>query len=471
MTGVTTPPSPLQDAPACPWAEQARIRPDSIAFVDADRRCYTWRELDDWIRAREAWIASTNGPILHVPDRRVSDVALLAASMRAGRDIVLVGSRMPEPQVADILRRLGAVRSTEADITPGSTAGPSTSLPMLSGATRLLTSGSTGNPRWIRHTARPHLSSAYSVIDALDLGPDDRWAWSLPMQHVGGLSILWRCAVAGAAVVSPPATEDGTRWIVSENPNAPTHASLVPTQLRDVLSRGVRPTHLKEVILGGASIAFELLQHAAKQGWPVRTSYGMTETASIVCLSARWTAEDVNRATHPWTNAPTVHAGQPLPHAEVEIDDSRIMVQSESLADGVADVDGWYATQDAGVLDDQGRLVVNGRLDRVIISGGENIDPSLIEQALLRIPDIATATVIGVPDARWGERPVAFVTMVSEDRPNQEAIRAALAESLESFALPDHILLHPEPQEGQLKVTLAELIRLARAAEDEDSTN
>lgn len=291
------------------------------------------------------------------------------------------------------------------------------------------------------------------------------------MHHVGGLSILWRCAVAGATVIAPPATEDGTRWMVSEDPNAPTHASLVPTQLRDVLASGVRPVHLKEVILGGASIAFELLQEAVNLDWPVRTSYGMTETASMVCLSSRWTAEDVQQATQPRTSAPVVHSGPPLAHAEVDIDTSRILVRSESLADGVADVGGWYAAQDAGVLDDQGRLVVNGRLDRVIISGGENIDPSLIEQALLRIPDIATATVIGVPDARWGERPIAFVTMASEGRPNQEAIRAALAESLESFALPDHILLHPEPQEGQLKVTLAELIRLARAAEDENSTN
>ena len=471
MTGANTPTSPVQDAPACPWADQVRIRPDSIAFVDPNRRSYTWRELDDWIRAWEAWMASTDGPILHVPDRRVSDIALLAAALRIGRDLILVGSRLPEPQVADILGRLSAVRSTEANIAPGSTTGPPSQAPTLGGATRLLTSGSTGNPRWIRHAARAHLVSARSVVDAVGLGPDDRWAWSLPMHHVGGLSILWRCAAAGAAVVAPPATEDGTAWIVSEDPIAPTHASLVPTQLRDVLASGVRPVHLKEVILGGASIAFELLQEAVNQDWPVRTSYGMTETASMVCLSARWTAEDVNRAAHPWTNAPTVHAGQPLSHAEVEINDSRIMVRSESLADGVADVDGWYGTQDAGVLDDQGRLVVNGRLDRVIISGGENIDPSLIEQALLRIPDIATATVIGVPDARWGERPIAFVTMASEGRPNQEAIRAALAESLESFALPDHILLHPEPQEGQLKVTLAELIRLARAAEDENSTN
>lgn len=266
------------------------------------------------------------------------------------------------------------------------------------------------------------------------------------MHHVGGLSILFRCALAGAAVVLPAEAF----WPL---PEGVTHLSLVPTQLQEALDSTVPvPASLRDVVLGGAALSGSLLERAIAAGWPVRTSYGMTETASMVTLSDLW--------SRPVPDHP--HAGRALPHADVDVEQGRILVRTEALADGVADMEGWFATADAGALDARGHLTVQGRLDRVIISGGENLDPVRIERAIQALPGVEKASVVGVPDEKWGERPVAFVVMKDGSPPNPDAIRSALQPVLESYAIPDRFLPFPSPVPGQLKVRHADLVAAAR---------
>jgi O-succinylbenzoic acid--CoA ligase len=163
-------------------------------------------------------------------------------------------------------------------------------------------------------------------------------------------------------------------------------------------------------------------------------------------------------------------AGRRLPHRRIQIaDDGQILVGGATLCMGVMEdgrirdprVDGWYPTGDVGRVDAQGRLHVQGRIDRQFVSGGENIQPEEIELALERIEDIERAVVVAVPDEEYGRRPVAFVQSEGELRP--DAWRETLAITLPGFKLPDAIYRLPSAAvEGNMKVDYDLLRQRAR---------
>jgi O-succinylbenzoic acid--CoA ligase len=254
----------------------------------------------------------------------------------------------------------------------------------------------------------------------------------LPLNHVSGFSIPIRCLLSGAAVVfsdSENVTED----------EAVTHLSLVPTQLQRLLDSGAPLHRLQAVLVGGGPISNALVDRAIRAGVPLHLTYGMTESASQICTTDRL------------LETPTpLHAGQPLPGREVRISDAgEIQIRGpilakkslgpEGLWEDLVDADGWFGTGDLGSFTAEGNLVIQGRRDRLIISGGENIQPETIEAALLEIPGIRLAVVVGKPDPEFGERPVAFLAgnfQASE-------VRQFLARRLERFAIPEEF--HPWP--------------------------
>ena len=145
-----------------------------------------------------------------------------------------------------------------------------------------------------------------------------------------------------------------------------------------------------------------------------------------------------------------LHAGQPLPGCEVRIsDEGEIQIRGPILAEkslgpegrwvDLADAEGWFSTGDLGDLTAEGNLVIQGRRDRLIISGGENIQPELIEALLLDIPGIRRAVVVGKSHPEFGERPVAFLAGDFET----SEVRQFLARRLERFAIPQSF--HPWP--------------------------
>lgn len=237
--------------------------------------------------------------------------------------------------------------------------------------------------------------------------------------------------------------------------------SLVPTQLRRLLDarQGRAPGRVRAVLVGGGPIPSGLLRRGADRGWPLHTSYGSTEMASQVTT----TSPGASRAD-------LQTAGRPLPHRRVRIaEEGHIFVAGPPLCMGLIEggtlrdprENGWYPTGDVGHFDAQGRLHVQGRVDRQFVSGGENIQPEAIERALEQIDDIERAVVVAVPHETYGHRPVAFVRAQGPLRP--EAWRRTVSTSLPKFKLPDAIHALPDAAvDDSLKVDHEALRQRAR---------
>ena len=320
-------------------------------------------------------------------------------------------------------------------------------------ATVIFTSGSTGAPKAALHTFGNHYYSALGSNANIALAPGDRWLHSLPLYHVGGLSILFRCLLAGAAVTLPQPDAPLAEAIADA-----THASLVSTQLLRLLREGVfDPGGLRAILLGGGRIPVPLVEEAAGRGLPVHTSYGLTEMASQVTATPPGASREELRTS-----------GRPLPHREISIsEDGEVLVRGKTLFAGYVegeavirplDADGWFHTGDLGELDAEGYLRVRGRKDNLFVSGGENIQPEEIEEALCRLEGVEEAVVVPVPDTEFGSRPVAFVRT---DGGEPGDLARALEPALPRFKIP--VAFHGWPEEsGGMKVHRAFLRERAR---------
>jgi o-succinylbenzoate---CoA ligase len=308
-------------------------------------------------------------------------------------------------------------------------------------ATIVFTSGSAGAPKAALHAFSNHYYSALGSNANIALAPGDRWLHSLPLYHVGGLSILFRCLLAGATVALP---EPGVALGKAITDSGVTHVSLVSTQLLRLLrEEDFDPERLKAILLGGGPIPAPLVDEAITRGLPIRTSYGLTEMASQVT------------ATPPSASRDELHtSGRLLPHREISIsDDGEILVKGKTLFSGYVTLDivdrsldagGWFRTGDLGELDADGYLHVRGRKDNLFISGGENIQPEEIEEALCHLEGVEEAVVVPVPDTEFGFRPVAFVRTVEGAVMPGDLVRA-LELHLPRFKIP--VAFHSWPEE------------------------
>ena len=279
----------------------------------------------------------------------------------------------------------------------------------------LFTSGSTGDPKIAALSLRQITASAAGAIQTLDLRPGDRWLLSLPLFHVGGIGILFRCLLARAAIV------------LDDHPSV-THLSHVPTQL-------YRATpiyrNLRCVLLGGGPVG------EIPASLPVYLTYGLTEMGSLV-LARR---SPPFRDGHYWL-------GTPLPGREIKLDaEGEILVRGPCLFDGYWEngtvhlplEEGWFSTGDLGKISSEG-FTVAGRKDWMFISGGENIQPEEIEKELLALPEIAEAIVVPIDDPEFGKRPAAAVKL-NDPLFNLEKMQRALSEILPKYKIP--VLLFP----------------------------
>lgn len=467
---------PTEDLIRCPVAEWAEWRGDLPAFILPHREV-SFEELDFSIRLQRRQLEDYSGQAIGLQEWNSPElVHTLFAAWRLRCLTLLLNPRLPQNRAEEI------VASVEADLISSARGRDGTQpaeptflrendilrpvepsfLDPAAAATGMLTSGTTGNPRLIIHSIGNHVASAQSCASRLELGPGSDWLWSLSSFHVGGLAILWRCFLNGAAVRFMPRERSLAEQIQVA---PPTIMSVVPTQLGDLVAAGVPcPTRIKDVIVGGAPTSKALLEAALDLGYPVRTTYGMTETSSMVTLSERWEKGSV------------LHAGRPLEGVDIELDEQgRITVSAPSVRIG-EHVDGsfipydagaGYQTQDRGAFTPDGELQILSRMDDVVITGGENVSLTAIEEAILRLPGVVSCRVVAIAHPRYGERPVAFVTLKNRAELSVEvidALKSGLAGTLPSFAVPERVLPLPDLVEGALKITRDQLVAIATQA-------
>ena len=284
------------------------------------------------------------------------------------------------------------------------------------------TSGTTGRPKGALHTQAGLLANARASHWAHGFVPGDRVLSVLPLFHVGGLCIQTLPALlAGVEVVLHPRFEPGA-WLDEMHHSRPTLTLMVPATLRAVFEHprwAETPLEsLRGVMTGSSTVPLGYLQTLHARGVPVGQVYGTTETGPVSVVLRL-----------PEAMAREGASGWPQPEAEVKLIDPQgrevgigqtgeVCIRAANLmrgywqADGQAGAglqDGWFHSGDLGERAADGCITIVGRSKDMIISGGENIYPAEIENLLVTLPGVAECAVVGLPDARWGEVPVAVL--------------------------------------------------------------
>jgi o-succinylbenzoate---CoA ligase len=290
------------------------------------------------------------------------------------------------------------------------------------------TSGSTAAPKGVVLSRGAIRASIEATHDRL--GGIGDWILALPPHYVAGLMVLARAYLTGTRVVRVHSDLSDLPK-VARGLAEPRYISLVPAQLDRALERpdvSEALASLSSVLVGGGPTDPALVERAAARGVRVVTTYGMSETCGGC-----------------------VYDGRPLPGVDVELDDDdRIMIRSRSLFSGyrlrpdltaAALVGGRFRTQDRGRWQ-AGRLIVLGRTDDIVITGGHKVDLEEVERCAQRwaADRQARAVVLGIPDAVWGT-----VIIAASDSPGPlEDMQAAVCQSLPVYAMPRE-LIHLDP--------------------------
>jgi fatty-acyl-CoA synthase len=311
------------------------------------------------------------------------------------------------------------------------------------------TSGSTGAPKGVLLSARALAANADAAVDMHGLTCDDRVLTALPLFHVGGLNIQTLPAIRCGCSVTLHARFDPDATFDAIERERITVTVLVPAQLDVLLAHPRWPTadlgSLRLIASGSTVVARRLIDAVHARGVPLIQVWGATETGPVVCClraeEARGHAGSAGRAALGAELRIADVDGSTLPCGR----SGEVLVRGPQLMNGYwgdagaterALADGWFHSGDAGHLDSDGYLWIDGRLKDLIICGGENVSPAEVEAALLESPEVAEAAVVGRPDARWGEVVVAFVVPAAGAQVDATRLIAGLAGRLARFKQP-----------------------------------
>ena len=412
---------------------------------------------------------------------RVADGPLNRVVSRLSPGIVVAGADsaarledLDEIDVLDTSQLLLAVASPEAgtvdlgDVDPDDV------------AILLFTSGTTGEPKAAVLRHRHVVSYIFGTVEFLGATSADAQLVSVPSYHIAGLAAVLSSVYSGRRIVYLPGF-DAEQWVRTVEAEAITQAMLVPTMLSRVLEVVARDRadlpSLRLLACGGGRMPTDVIERAMSLLPHVDfvTAYGLTETSSTVSILTPQDHRAAAASSDPAVRQRLRSVGRPVSSIELEIRDpfgqavpvgqtGEIFVRGEQVAGEYLDrsvltTGGWFPTNDAGFLDDDGFLYLEGRLDDVIVRGGENVSPGEIESRLREHPAVADAAVVGVPDEEWGEAIAAAVVLTEGAEASDAELRSWVRQRLRSTQTPQLIVFRADLPFNETGKLLRRVIR------------
>ncbi len=317
----------------------------------------------------------------------------------------------------------------------------------------IATSGTRGGPKLVE-LSRDAIAAAVGLSSAALASEEpaerpaippssERWVCCLSPAHIGGMLVLLRHVLSGA----PVTVLDRLGLDQADVVPAGARIALVPTMLRRLVDAEVDLSRFGVVLVGGSSVDTGLAERAAALGGHIVTTYGLTETCGGIAYDGR-----------PFEGVRVRFASD----GEIEVSGPTLMEGYRHAPASTAaafTLDGWLRTGDAGALEDDGRLRVEGRLDEAIRTGAETVWPKEVERVLRDHPKVADVAVAGRPHAEWGRQVVAFVVPGRfDDPPSLSELRAHTADRIARFKAPKALVLVSEiPRTASGKIRRGEL--------------
>jgi len=348
------------------------------------------------------------------------------------------------------------------------------------------TSGTTGFPKGAELHHGGITDNARLFADRSEFHLGGRHCNPMPFFHCGGCVMATIGCVAFGSAQLPTLTFDAARMVRTIDAEQATSAGAVPTMLigleEEVNRSGGSLQSLDVIVTGGAPVPVDVERRWIERfGVRFTITYGMTEASPVITQSLPDDPEELQIAT----------CGPPLPHVEVDIVDVQtrepvpLGEQGELRTRGflvmngywrepeaterTIESGGWLCSGDLARMDADGYVSITGRAKEMIIRGGENIYPAELEDALRRVDGVADASVVGVPDERYGEQAAAFVRLRDGASVTAEEIRAQLTERVARFKVPRYIEIvdeYPTTPSGKVqKFKLREQFEAARAGD------
>ena len=320
----------------------------------------------------------------------------------------------------------------------------------------LHTSGTSGDPKVAVLRQKHLVSYVLGSVEFMGAEEDEAALISVPPYHIAGVAALITNGYSGRRIVQLPNFEPA-EWVRLVREQHITHAMVVPTMLGRILDRlddgGGLPS-LRTLSYGGGRMPLPVIERAMHLLPHVSfvNAYGLTETSSSIAVLGpddhreAWVSDD------PTIRARLGSVGRPLPTVEITIRDvdgselptgssGEVWVRGEQVsgeygARSLLNAEGWFATNDGGRFDDEGFLFVEGRIDDVIVRGGENLSPGEIEDVLIAHPAVRECAVLGIPDSEWGEVVAAVIVPSGKAPLSADEIRAWVTQHLRSSRAP-----------------------------------
>ncbi|MBK8308227.1 MAG: acyl--CoA ligase [Gammaproteobacteria bacterium] len=462
---------------------------ERIAFVNGDD-ALTCRELFDAAGSAAALLQGSGARHLAMLDENSLACPLgLFASAWAGIPYVPINYRLSGPEIDALLERVTPcvlvtsperaatfagregveVRTREqflAAARRGKDVAPAWSMDAEDIAVLLFTSGTTGVPKAAILRQKHLVSYILGSVEFCSAAEEDAALVCVPPYHVAGIAAVLSSVFAGRRVVQL-ANFSAETWLDLARRNRVSNAFVVPTMLARIVealegAASADLPQLRALSYGGGKMPLAVIERAMAlfPATDFTNAYGLTETSSTIAVLGPQEHRDAVASNDPALRRRLVSVGRALPGVEIEIrsDEGQVLgpgergeiyVRGEQVSGEYAgrasalDNDGWFPTRDAGSMDTDGYLFLEGRADDVIVRGGENLSPGEIEDVLLEHEAVSDVAVVGIPDEQWGEGVAAAVVLKSGRQADAAALQGWVRERLRSSRVPQCIEFWP----------------------------